>query len=568
MHLNQKFRLLGAVCAGLSFLLAPCGVLAADAVNPRNEQGTQRPDYLPAKPKVPFQLPPVEPSAGTSSAEESAAKVKFDHAIFHGNTVFSAKELEAIAFPYVGRTLGASEFEELRQQLTRRYVDSGYVNSGVLLEKVSADGVAVFNVIEGRLSEIRLRGMARLNENYVARRLVKDTDGPLNIITLRERYQLLLSDPLFQRMNARLMPDTQLGQAILDVDVERARPYQLTASVNNYRPPSIGSDAVNLGGLVRNLSGQGDLLEANIQSSTSLASVDRGSLAWQMPLGYHGTQFSLAIDQGHSSVIEEPMQVLDIQSTLDSRDIGLSQSLIETLANKLTIGINRVIRENRTTLLGNPFSFVAGEPNGVSQESLWQFWQEFTHRSETQVMALRATYISGENNIQEVAGLPPTDKIQREYHIWLVQAQYARQVLENGAQIILRGTSQGTDDRLLPLDGLSIGGVNTVRGYRENQLVRDNGDIFNLEFEFPLVRSAAPKGFKLTTIPFYDIGRGRNTHDSAITISSFGLANRFQWQGFNLDIAVAERLVYPKSIISSGATLQDKGVHVQLSYVY
>lgn len=549
-------------------LLHPWAVLAADAINPLGEQGTQRPDYLPAKPNVPFQLPPVEPAADTSSSPEDAAKIKVDRVLFLGNTVFSAPELDAVAAPYVGRIVSALELEELRQQLTRRYIDSGYVNSGVLLETVSADGVVAFRVIEGRLSEIRLRGMERLNENYVARRLARSTDGPLNINVLRERYQLLLSDPLFQRMNARLMPDTQLGNAILDVDVERARPYQLSSSVNNYRPPSIGSDAVNLAASVRNLTGQGDLLEASVQSSTRLASVEREGLAWHMPLGYRGTQFSLAIDQGTSSVIEEPMRVLDIKSTLDSRNAGLSQALIETLTDKLTIGINRIVRENRTTLLGSPFSFVAGEPDGVSQESLWQVWPEFTHRSETQVLALRATFISGKNNVQEVAGLPPADTIQPQYRIWLVQAQYARQVLENGAQIILRGTTQRTKDRLLPLDGISIGGINSVRGYRENQLVRDNGDIINLEFEFPLVRNPSPRGVKLTTIPFYDIGRGRNNYDSAITISSFGLANRIQWQGFNLDIAVARRLVVPESIISGGSTLQDKGVHVQLSYVY
>ena len=487
--------------------------------------------------------------------------------LFRGNTVFPASELEAVAAPYVGRAIGAAALEALRQQLTRYYVERGYINSGVLLAKESADGVIVFAVVEGRLSAIRLRGLDGLNENYVARKLARETDGALNINALRERFQLLLSDPLFERMNARLMPDTHLGAAVLDVDVARARPYQLTAAVNNYRPPSIGAESANLAGSVRNLTGQGDLLEASLQNSTH-ASVGRWGIAWRMPLDHAGTQFFIAVDRGRSSVIEEPMQALDIQSTLSSRDLGLNRALLDTLTQKLTLGLNHLIRENRTRLLGVPFSFIQGVPDGATRETLWRFWQEYAYRSETQVLALRSTFTFGKNNVQDVIGLPATIKpYAQRYEAWLGQAQYARQMLGNGAQMIVRGTIQSTPDRLLPLDGIAIGGVGTVRGFRENQLIRDNGKILNVEFEYPLVRNGA-SGFNMTGVPFYDIGRGRNENDSGTTISSIGLASRIQWQHFSLDIAMAKRLVFPPSIESGRSTLQDKGFHFQLSYRY
>ncbi|MCX7168848.1 MAG: ShlB/FhaC/HecB family hemolysin secretion/activation protein, partial [Proteobacteria bacterium] len=248
--------------------------------------------------------------------------------VFRGNTVFPTGELEAIAAPYLRRNIGMPDLEELRLKLTRHYVDRGYVNSGVLQAKESSSGVAVFEVIEGRLTAIHLRGLERLDENYVARRLAKDRDGPLSIDVLRERYQLLLDDPLIQRMNARLMPAARLGEAILDIDLVRARPYQLTAFVNNYRPPSIGSEAAGMSGWVRNLTGYGDVLEASLQDSPRDGGSPRASLGWRMPINQQGTQLSLQLEHGRSSVIEEPIQTLDIKSTLDSRDIGLSQNLV------------------------------------------------------------------------------------------------------------------------------------------------------------------------------------------------------------------------------------------------
>ena len=120
---------------------------------------------------------------------------------------------------------------------------------------------------------------------------------------------------------------------------------------------------------------------------------------------------------------------------------------------------------------------------------------------------------------------------------------------------------------MLALDGLSIGGVNTVRGFRENQLVRDVGAIYNIEFEYPLVKSPGT-GLNATVIPFYDHGRGWNKGDVAATLSSWGLANRVGWQGLSLDVVLAKRLVSPQLAKASKSTLQDKGVHVQLAYAF
>jgi len=372
---------------------------------------------------------------------------------------------------------------------------------------------------------------------------------------------------MIRRMNARLIPDTRLGEAILDIDLERALPYHLSFFTNNYRPPSIGSEAIGVSGWVRNLSGYGDVLEASLQDSTNVGGSPRVSLGWHIPINLRGTQLSVQFDHGRSSVVEEPMQSLDIKSTLDSREIGLSQTLIETLTHKLSLGLSAVSRQNQTWLLGVPYSFNPGEPSGVTEENLLRFWQEYTYRSESQVLALRSTFTSGGNNVQDITGLPPDTLPKSKYNIWLGQAQYARQVLGNGAQFIVRATLQQTSDKLLALDGMAIGGIASVRGFRENQLIRDNGEIFNIEFEYPLSISNT-KGIKIALIPFYDSGRGWNKGDSDTTLSSLGFATRMKWKNFNLDMAIAKRLQSSELVKSDSSILQDKGVHIQLTYNY
>jgi hemolysin activation/secretion protein len=564
LQLMKNIGIRCTICAGLSLALVPLVSLAAGSSDHLNEQGAPLPELNAKpveKPDDTFKLPIVAPA---TSVAPSATMIKIERINFKGNTVIPTKDLDALAQPYVGKVISISELETLRQQLSKYYIEQGYVNSGVLLSPESSKGVIVFQVLEGKITGIRLHGMERLNDNYVIWKLAKAGDGPLYINVLRERYQLLLTDPLFKRLNARLTPDSNLGEALLDVDVERARAYQLSAFYNNYRPPSIGTEAGGLTGSVRNLSGFGDLLDATVETPALEKNADfRSSLGWHMPLGYWGTEFSLAVDHGKSSVVEQSMKSLNIQSTVNSQDVGLSQLIIESLRQKLSVGANRVSRKNTTTLMGTPYSFVQQEPNGVSNEALWRLWQEYTYRSETQVLALRSTFTFGKNNVQDASGLPSSVAIiPQNYKIWLGQAQYAHQVLENGAQVVGKYTMQSTSDRLLPLDGISIGGVNTVRGYLENQLVRDKGQVINLEFQYPLAQNE----FKTSLIPFYDFGQGQNNGDVTASISSVGIAARSQWRHVNLDVAIAKKLSHPSEIVNNGGTLQDKGIHFQLSY--
>lgn len=515
-----------------------------------------------------FALPPV-PESGIAPAERDRRPVRVERIVFTGNRAIPAEELARIAAPYQGKVVTVGELEELRQKISRHYVAQGYINSGALLDDDAyRDGTLTYRIVEGRLGAIRLTGLDGLRESHVAGRLSDDPAAPLNIDRLRERFALLLNDPLFERMNARLSPGAQAGEALLDIDVQRARPYQLSAAWNNYRPPSIGERSLELSGWLRNLTGFGDVFEADLQNSTQDRSGSRLRLDWRLPLNTAGTHVAFKYEKGQSAVIEEPMRELDIESRIDSKTLGIGQILHESLRHKLGLGLDYQDRENRTRLLGAPFSFIPGEPDGVTRSTAWRFWQEYTHRTESRVLALRSTFVASRNNLDDLSGLPALAIVQpaRDYRYWLGQAQFVQLLGDDGARLILRGTVQQAGDRLLPMDGLSIGGVNTVRGFRENQLIRDRGMVFNLEYEYPLIRNAA--GLGATLSPFYDYGKGRNAGESADTLESAGLATRVRWQGFTLDLAVAKRLKETKTATTGHGTLQDRNIHLQLGYSF
>lgn len=83
---------------------------------------------------------------------------------------------------------------------------------------------------------------------------------------------------------------------------------------------------------------------------------------------------------------------------------------------------------------------------------------------------------------------PPDGK----FFTWSGQFQWAWRLPYWDSEVLFRSDVQLASEALLSLEKLPVGGANSVRGYRENQLVRDNGWLSSLEptFRTPLVEVA------------------------------------------------------------------------------
>jgi len=553
----QKLREAPLRCgvAAIAFAWSAYACAAEPPVEP------ERPRFVP--PPGAFILPPVTPPVQAPAVGDP--RVAIQGVAFTGNSAISTADLNAVARPFVGRRAGAAEVEELRQAITRLYVERGYVSSGAVLESMTGSGLLTYRVVEGRLIAVRLRGLDGLDERYVARRLARDDEGPFNVEILRERFQILLGDPLFARMNARIVPGPAPGEAILDVDIERAPAHGLVAYANNYRPPSIGANGMGLRGWLRNVTGWGDVIEGSIEDSWEWNSGIRLSLSARAPLNASGTAAFARYERGRTSVIQEALQVLDIRSVLESAEAGITQSFGETLRERTTLGVSFLARENRTTLLGLPFSFVPGEPEGRTRTGTIRFWQEYAWRSERDAFVARSTFSLVRTNLQVDPEIVSPQRPDRRYEFWLGQAQYARRLTESGAQAIVRATIQRTHDRLLPLDALPIGGVASVRGYRENELIRDVAQVFNLELEWPAWRHR-DRPITATLIPFADYAHGRGTNQVPATLTSVGVAGRVVWGRLTAALALAHKLGHPAAVNVRSGTLQDHGVHFEVTW--
>ncbi len=506
-------------------------------------------------------------AAGLACASERDF-VHVDRIRFSGNTVFGEAELAALARPLEGRDLSVAELEELRQRITRFYVDRGYVNSGAVIAEGSlASGILTVTIVEGKLEAVRVHGQERLRESYIASRLDPHAGAPFNIEAMRERFQLLLGDPLFDRLHANVVPGPTPGTAFLDVEVVRALPYEAAIYANNYRPPAIGEYWGGVSARVRNLTTLGDTLDASIEAPIQGGNHEpRGEVAWRAPLGPWQTDVSALWSRGRTSVVEEPARVLDIVSDLTTMEAGIGQKIYEDLRHRVALGFTASRRENVSTLGGERFSFLLGEPEGVTRIRSERFWQEYSYRREAGALVLRSTFARNRNNFEDIAALPAAvETFAKANRTWIGQAYASHEFAEHDAQAWIRTTYQHTTDHLVPLDALALGGVNSVRGFRENQLLRDRGGFVNVDAD-ARVYGNAERQQSLRVGAYLDEGVGWNQGGEHVRIGSIGAALRARWRRLRADLYVALHRWRGDAVPHTSGALQDHGVHFQLTW--
>lgn len=519
-----------------------------------------RPDFNP--PQAPqFVLPPLAPPRQDLSSQVTVfvKKIRLD-----GNKAISGEELSALTKDYEGKTITTGQLQELRHKMTLYYINKGYINSGVVIpDQDVKDNTITFKIIEGELTTINIADTKRLSKDYINDRLRLSDGPPLNINDLQQRIQLLQQDPQIKRINAELQPGNKPGESILNVLVEENQPYQIAVVVDNHRSPSVGAERLSFEGFHQNLTGRGDRLSARAGATDGLNDF---AVSYEIPLNARDTKLQIRYEESDSQIIEEPFNLIDIISESRTFGVTLTHPFIKTPNEEFTVGLGLDLRKSETFLEGQPFTFSnSGSENGETKVSVLRFSQQYTKRSLNQVIAARSVFSLGLDAFDATVGRSEPDG---QFFSWLGQFQLARRIGTEGTQMIFRTDIQLSEDSLFSLEKFAVGGANSVRGFRENELVRDTGIASSLEFRIPVFKDAAGlTPFQLA--PFIDAGYSRNKGGGDTgTQSLLGAGVGLHWDpdpSFHAEVYFARGFT---GIDDSNRAhdLQDDSIHFQMSY--
>ncbi len=154
---------------------------------------------------------------------------------------------------------------------------------------------------------------------------------------------------------------------------------------------------------------------------------------------------------------------------------------------------------------------------------------------------------------------------------WQGQAQWVRLLAED-TLLLLRTSLQISDSALVPIEQFGLGGIESVRGYRQDALLADNGVLASAEVRLPIYR-APNRGVLLQAVPFVDFGTTWDSGDSSAldldppdsdTLASIGLGLRLAW-GDRLTARVDWGIPLIE-IDSRDRTLQEQGIYFSIQY--
>ena len=519
------FSLFRRWCAGLSGALivvslamaayAQVGAPSAipDSFRQPGAPSPLSPNYLPPETprfKVPDTvLPPGDDRRATSNPD---LLFRLEAVNIQGSTVFTQADYEPIVQKYLGREISSADLQDLRFELTRLYVDKGYITSGVVLpDQDVVGGTVTFAAIEGRVTEIEISGNAHLATKFIQWRLERGLTPPLNVKTLESQIQILLQSPFIERINAELRPGVNLGKGTLVVLISEKSRLAGSVVAANDRSPSVDGEHAVAQATVRDLTGWGDSISVLYGETQGL--IERGA-SFSIPISSSDTTFGASINTSESKVIEEPLRILDVRSQNKEYEFNLTHPFYRTPSKEFSGTVSLARKRSETFLLGRSFSFTNGRESNVTDITVIQLTQNWSDRGRDQALALRSSFSFGLSMFgADAAGTEANGK----FEAWLGQAQWARRYdVWLNPEVIAKIDLQIANGPLPSIERFSMGGLNSVRGYRVNQLVLDQGIVASVEprlrlfsLRVPWVSKFAEDGV-VRLAPFVDFGYGNN----------------------------------------------------------
>jgi hemolysin activation/secretion protein len=423
--------------------------------------------------------------------------------LFIDNKVFSSKKLENLLIQYLNKKLSLPELRKVRDIVTDFYVQNGYINSGAALlikdnPRLNIDGDDVrIRVIEGKVNTVKVNGSRRLTR-YVRERLKQNKAFNYNLFT--KSVFLLQDDPQLLDLKVNLNPSKNLiNIAELDVEVKAAKTYKIEVFADNYRNPGVGTLQRGLEFTALNPLTLGDkvnLTYRNTNGSDSLAA------NYSIPLTKENTTLRFAYLYGNNRIIERPFNGLGLIGISQIYSLGIRHPLLKTATennrSELALSLSVDHLENQDQLLEFDFPVSRGSNDtGQIKTTVLRFAQEWQYRDVLQFAFVRSQFSLG----LDIGSTTAPAFNNGQFFAWRGDAIWSRK-LPGKLVFVSKAGLQFSNRPLVSSEQLSAGGE-TVRGYRQDVALGDNGILGSLEVRIPIFDGN--KG-KLEIVPFFDVG--------------------------------------------------------------
>ena len=432
----------------------------------------------------------------SNEAEETDIKFIVNAIIIKKSVVINNQEIQDITNKYVGKKVAIKDLYNVVAEINALYNKKGYFTCRAFLPvQTIKKGVVNIELIEGKTGNIIVEGNKSTNSEYITDRLHLKHDDVDNIHVLNKDLLWFNANndaQLHISLQAGEMPGTT-DYVISTVEPQRST---FTTYVDNAGYDSSGLWREGLFYTNKSLTGKRDILNISTIFSQGTKAV---SSFYSMPVGRSGTRLIAQYSANSVHVISGAMKDMNVRGHSNSYGLSVVQPLAVTENLKTQAALEYSHQNSKTDFTG--IHWVDDTINDYTASF------SMTNYGKSYVLYQKHSYRMGRwENI---------DGAERNFGKYQVNLFYQK-AYQSGQMLSARVDGQWSSANYMPsAEQFYIGGMYSVRGYKESFLSGDHGYSSSLEYSVPLGKSTA-------IFSFIDYGAvyGESALDDHVLISS------------------------------------------------
>jgi hemolysin activation/secretion protein len=437
-------------------------------------------EQAPSAPEVIDRTQRPKPGAPGSDVRIQVKKVDVG-----ASQVLTDDEIRSVVRRYEGREISIADLFVLVDEINALYKERGCLTCRAFLPAQTVEeGRVEVRLVEARASELEIEGNASTRESFLRGR-ISTRKGDLFDVNGLERDLARINATTDLQTTAELKAGTEPGTVTPIVHVVEPPHYSLTLFTDNAGAETVGEYRAGLTFTDASVFGWRDAFFLNVYGAEGTSAV---TTSYTLPVHSSGTKVGLSYDYSDIKVVSGPFEALDIGGYASRVGLDLTQPLIANTKVRLNALANATSRTSVSTFSGIKISEldVRSAGLGFDLQAYGDSGDWFTRNLFTQ-------------GFHDFGG-------DREFLRFNTDV-YRVQALTPSVTAQLRFSAQWADSHPLPsTEQFQIGGVATVRGYREGILAGDEGGILSAELQFPVPETYLPGGVHWRGFTYADYG--------------------------------------------------------------
>jgi len=424
--------------------------------------------------------------------------------IFQGNTIYTTEELNKVIADKMGNYVDMQQMRAVMNEITAYYNSKGYITSFAYLppQRVK-NGVLQINIVESKVAEVEITGNKWTKTGYLKNNVFKANgieEGKVFNINDLKKSLGKINEINYIKGRITLDKSADDESTSVSLDVKDRYPALFTAGYDNRGRNLIGVQRSVLTVGNENITGYGDRLYVNNVLAKNTYGLNTN---YFLPLGPYGTE--LRLGYGYSRVkLGNEERYRRINGHANDFNVGLIQPIYESQNFKLTSDITLDMLHARTNInqdqLFDKYDLRALRTgiNAIRDDNSGRWISRLEVSTGLPILGATTAHAPGQGSSKFVKINPSIVRVQ---------------MLPYETTGIFKVSGQYAPVNLLPLEQLQIGGMDTVRGYREGILFGDKGYFMNLELRKTIPHlpdyKYLPLKDRIAFAVFYDQGMAR-----------------------------------------------------------